>query len=200
MAGSPETHPSLLVRIRDERDAQSWSRFVGIYAPAIYDFLKQKGLQDADAADLTQDVMASVAQAIKTFEYQPQRGKFRSWLFTVVQNKLRNFWRGAAKLPVAAGDEPAQQRMREYPDRSDAEEDNWNREYEHRVFTGAAELVRPCVQASTWQAFWSTAVDGESPASVAARLNMSPAAVRLAKARVLARIKREVQVLEGESL
>lgn len=200
MAASPETQPSLLVKIRDERDGESWSRFVEIYTPAIYGFLQQQGLQDADAADLTQDVMASVAQAIKSFDYQPQRGRFRGWLFTVVQNKLRNFWRGAANRPSARGDSQAYQRLLEQPDeRSDAAE-KWNREYEHRLFVCAAEQVRPRVQESTWRAFWNTVVEGESPARVASNLNMSPAAVRLAKARVIARIKREIELLEGESL
>ena len=88
MAASSETQPSLLVRIRNERDTESWSRFVEIYAPAVYRFLKHQGLQDADAADLTQEVMASVAAAIKSFDYDAHRGRFRGWLFTVVQNKV----------------------------------------------------------------------------------------------------------------
>ncbi len=200
MAASPDTQPSLLVRIRDERDRESWSRFVDIYTPAIYGFLRNQGLQDADAADLTQDVMASVAVAIKSFDYQPQHGRFRGWLFTVVQNRLRNFWRSAAKLPDARGDSKAYQRLLEQAElRSDAAE-VWDREYEHRMFVCAAAQVRPRVQDSTWQAFWSTVVDGESPMKVAAGLNMSPAAVRLAKARVIARIKHEVRLLEGDSV
>ena len=199
MAASPETQPSLLVRIRDERDGESWSRFVEVYTPAIYGFLQQQGLQDADAADLTQDVMAGVAKAIKSFDYQPQRGRFRGWLFTVVRNRLRNFWRSAARRSVTKGDAEAYQRLLEQPDeRSDAIE-NWDREYEHRLFVCASEQVRPKVQESTWRAFWSTAVEGESPASVAVRLEMSTAAVRLAKARVLARIIPEIELLEGES-
>ena len=198
MAASPETQPSLLVRIRDKRDAESWARFVEIYTPAIFEFLKQQGLQDADAADLTQEVMASVAEAIMSFDYEPQRGRFRGWLFTVVQNKLRNFWRAAAKRQAAKGDSQAHRRLLEQPeDRSNASE-IWDREYEQRLFICAAEQVRPKVQESTWQAFWSTLVEGSSPARVAEQLDMSPAAVRLAKARVIARIKREIESLEGE--
>lgn len=199
MAASPETQPSLLVRIRDERDTESWSRFVDIYAPAIYRFLQQQGLQDADAADLTQEVMASVAAAIKSFDYQSQRGRFRGWLFTLVQNRLRNFWRGAANRPRVQGDSQTQRRLMEQPDEGEDAEASWNEEYEQNLFANAAENVRPKVQPSTWEAFWLTAVQGESPAKVASRLKMSPAAIRLAKARVIARIKREIELIEGES-
>ncbi len=91
MAASPETRPSLLVRIRDGEDRDSWSQFVAIYAPLVYGWLRKGGLQDADAADITQEVMMSVAAAVKSFEYDPALGSFRGWLFTVVQNRLRNF-------------------------------------------------------------------------------------------------------------
>jgi RNA polymerase sigma-70 factor (ECF subfamily) len=200
MTTSPETQPSLLVKIRDERDSHSWSRFVEAYAPAIYGFLQQQGLQDADAADLTQDVMTSVASAIKSFDYQPQQGRFRGWLFTVVQNKLRNFWRSAAKLPVARGDSQAYRLLLEHPQERNDLAEKWDREYERHLFVCAADELRPKIQESTWKAFWSTVVEGESTATVASRLDMSPAAVRLAKARVIARIKHEVQLLEGESV
>lgn len=199
MARSPETHPSLLVRIRDENDAESWSHFVEAYAPAIYSFLQQQGLQDADAADLTQDVMASVATAIKTFDYQPRQARFRGWLFTVVQNRLKNFWRSAARHAVGNGDSKAYQRLLQQPDDSPDAAETWDREYEQRLFVSAAEQVRPMVRESTWKAFWCTVVEGEPTAAVAGRLQLSAAAVRLAKARVIARIKNQILLLEGES-
>lgn len=198
MAAAPETQPSLLVRIRDEHDDESWSRFVDIYTPAIYAFLQQQGLQDADAADLAQDVMASVARAIKSFDYQPGHGRFRGWLFTLVQNRLRNFRRTAARHPVATGDSRATRKLQEQSDQDQLLQ-AWDRQYEQRLFAAAAQRVQPAVSANTWQAFWSTLVEGQSAPIVAERLSMSAAAVRLAKARVLARIKREVEYLEGDS-
>src|SRR5436309_1969714 len=91
MGDSPITRPSLLVRIRDTRNDQAWSQFVEVYAPLIYGFARKHGLQDADAADLTQDVLRVVASTIGGLEYDRQRGSFRGWLVTVVRNKLRNF-------------------------------------------------------------------------------------------------------------
>ena len=94
------TQPSLLLRIRDASDEESWQTFVSIYAPLIYRSCRRRGLQDADAADVGQDVLAQVARSIRDFEYQPGRGRFRDWLGTIVRHKvcrfLRNEGRGGA--------------------------------------------------------------------------------------------------------
>src|SRR5438105_11158484 len=104
MSDSPITRPSLLVRIRDTQDTQAWSQFVEIYAPLVYGFARKHGLQDADAADLTQDVLRAVSVAVRRLDYDPQRGRFRGWLFTVVQNKLRNFVAGRKRHERGSGD------------------------------------------------------------------------------------------------
>ena len=85
------TQPSLLLRIRDASDAESWRTFVSIYAPLIYRSCRRRGLQDADAADVGQEVLAQVARSIREFEYQPGRGRFRDWLGAVVKNKVGRF-------------------------------------------------------------------------------------------------------------
>src|SRR4051812_17853344 len=85
------TRVSLLVRIRDRGDEEAWRQFVALYAPLVYGFARRRGLQDADAADLTQAVLRSVATAAGRLEYDPRRGSFRSWLFTVTRNPLITF-------------------------------------------------------------------------------------------------------------
>src|SRR5215831_17297303 len=91
MSDAPTTRPSLLVRIRDTDDTAAWAQFVEIYAPLVYGFARRHGLQDADAADVTQEVMQSVSKAAHKLEYDPERGSFRAWLFTVVRNKVSTF-------------------------------------------------------------------------------------------------------------
>jgi len=93
MTTSPHTRPSLLVRIRDAADREAWRQFVELYAPLVYRFARRRGLQDADAADLTQDVLQAVARSSGRLEYDPRRGTFRGWLFTVDRNKLHTFLR-----------------------------------------------------------------------------------------------------------
>src|SRR5437867_340080 len=104
MADSPATRASLLVRIRDPRDGVAWSQFVDLYAPLVYAFARKQGLQDADAADLTQDVLRSVAGAVGELVYDPKRGSFRGWLFTVARNKLRNFLAAQKRQVRGSGD------------------------------------------------------------------------------------------------
>src|SRR5262249_40485677 len=99
MAEFPPTRASLLLRLRDRRDAAAWDEFVDRYAPLVYASLRKRGLQDADAADLSQDVFRAVAGAISRLEYDPAKGAFRNWLFTVVRRKLANWQRGRRNRP-----------------------------------------------------------------------------------------------------
>lgn len=197
MPDLPITRPSLLVRIRDAGDQEAWRQFVEIYAPLVYGFARKRGLQDADAADLTQDVLRSVAAAAGRLEYDPRRGSFRSWLYTIARNKLHDFRTSPKRRWQGSGDSDAQDRLEEQPAPQEDVAD-WDREYEQRVFAWAAEQVRGGFTEGTWQAFWQTAVDGRTPKETARALGMSVGAVYIARSRVLARLKEQIAVLQGE--
>src|ERR1700730_18554791 len=94
MADFPPTRASLLLRLRDPQDEAAWKQFVDLYAPLVYGYARKQGLQDADAADLSQDVLGAVAGPVGRLDYDPQRGAFRNWLFTSGPRKLSN-WRAA---------------------------------------------------------------------------------------------------------
>src|SRR6516164_9076575 len=91
MADLPDTRPSLLVRLRNRDDSEAWRQFVEIYAPLIYGLACKRGLQDADAADVTQEVFRAVSGAVGVFQYDRNRGSFRGWLYTIARNKLNDF-------------------------------------------------------------------------------------------------------------
>jgi RNA polymerase sigma factor (sigma-70 family) len=189
MAEAPSTRASLLVRIRDCDDQAAWSQFVDLYAPLIYRFARGHGLQDADAADLAQDVLQAVAKSARGLEYDPKRGTFRGWLYTVTRNKLRNFLAKRGREAQGTGDTSQQLLLNQHPERDDEDSALWDREYEHQLFAWAAEQVRGEVQESTWRAFWLTAVEGRSGKDVSEQLGISIAATYLAKSRVMARLK-----------
>jgi RNA polymerase sigma-70 factor (ECF subfamily) len=196
MHATPGTRPSLLLRLRDAGDREAWTQFVEVYAPLIYGFARKHGLQDADAADLTQESLRQVAAAIKQLEYDPRRGTFRGWLFTVVRHQLFR-WRARQDRPGrGSGDSEAQRMLQEMPAPKQDEAALWDEEYQRRQFAWAAERVRRQVQESTWQAFWRTAVEGQSGQEVAQALGTTVAAVYLAKSRVMARLKEQVRQLE----
>ncbi len=161
---------------------------------------RKHGLQDADAADLTQDVLQAVSGAIRRLDYDPRRGSFRGWLFTVVRNKLRNFLAAQKRPGRGSGDSDAQHRLNELPARAEDQSVWWDEEYERRVFAWASEQVRGSFQETTWQAFWQTAVEGKTGPQAARQLGMSVAAVYLAKGRVMRRLKEVIRETLEESM
>ena len=189
MSDSVRTRPSLLIRIRDCQDGAAWSHFVEIYTPLIYGYARRHGLQDADAADLTQDVLQAVAGAARKFDYDSEKGSFRGWFLGVVRNKFRDFATQNGRLVKGTGDTAVQGILEQQSSRDD-ESELWSREYEQRLFAYAGEQIRHEVQDTTWQAFWQTAVEGKP--------GMSVAAVYLAKSRVMARLKDRVRQLNDE--
>src|SRR6187399_304189 len=88
---SPLTRASLLVQLRSTSNQAAWQEFAAMYGPIVYGFARKRGLQDADAADLMQDVMRSISVAAKNLQYDPRKGSFRGWLFTVTRNRIFNF-------------------------------------------------------------------------------------------------------------
>lgn len=198
MAEPPITRVTLLARLKDGGDTDAWRQFVELYAPVVYGFARKRGLQDADAADMMQEVLRSVARNAEKMEYDPARGTFRGWLYTVARNKIYNFLNGQRHRPRAAGDEASQERLDSLPDRTPAPDEDWEKEYQRRVSAKAMERVRGEFQPGTWKAFWGTAVDGRAAQDVGAELKMSPGAVYVAKSRVLARLRDEVQRMQAE--
>jgi len=193
MAEIPPTRASLLVRLRDRLDQEAWREFVQLYAPVVFHFAKRRGLQDADAADLMQEVLRSVSASVGAFD--AQKGPFRSWLFTLVHRRLYDLLQ--TRNRQAAGDQVTQDLLNEVPDRED--ESFWDREYERQLFHVAAERVRPSFSDATWQAFQLTAVDGVKGEDAAQTLRISVAAVYLAKSRVMAKLKKEIVRMRDES-
>ena len=198
MQESPATRVSLLVRIRDPRDQDAWRQFVDIYASVVYGFARHRGLQDADAADLMQEVLRAVARSADRLDYDPKRGSFRGWLYTVTRNKIYNFLNGRKNHERGSGDSGALERLEEQAAHDDDAASLWDQEYERRLFDWAAEQVRGEFQGATWQAFWQTAVEGQGAKEVGDRLGMSLGAVYVAKSRVLARLKEVIRRVEDE--
>jgi len=199
MADAPPTSASLLNRIKDGRDFVAWSDFVRLYAPVIYGFARKRGLQDADAADVVQDVLRSVARNAERMEYDPRRGTFRGWLYTVSRNKIYNFLSAQKNRPRAVGDPDAPDRLDSLPAKPEEAEAEWELEYQRRLSSQAMDRVKHEFQPATWQAFWGTAVQGRPAQEVGGELDMTPGAVYVAKSRILARLREEVQRLMAEA-
>ena len=190
----PTTQPSLLVRMRDPRDSAAWSQFVRLYMPLIYEYLRRRGLQDADAADVAQNVLRSVAGAMPGFAYDASRGTFRGWLLTVTRSQAAAWWDRQRRQPAAVGDSA----VVDAADRQAIvhERQQWEDDYRQCLLAIAAERVRPQVQDATWQAFWKTSMEHRPIEAVAAELGMSIGAVYIARSRVIGRLRAAMAELE----
>src|SRR5258708_481729 len=193
MAEIPPTRASLLVRLRDSRDEAAWRQFVELYAPLVYGYARKQGLQDADAADLSQEVLGSVAGAVGQLDYDPAKGAFRNWLFTVVRRKLSTWRRGRRNDPTGRPDASGSEGLEWC---SAPEEAGWGAEWEGHRSTGACRGVRPGVPGGPGEALWGPATDGRSGGGVAAALGLSVAAVSRARSGVVARLKELVQAAQ----
>lgn len=194
---SPLTRASLLVQLRDGSNHAAWQEFVKLYGPVVYGFARKRGLQDADAADLMQDVMRSVSAAIVRLDYDRNQGTFRGWLFTISRNKIFNFLSARRIRPQGSGDTGAHRMLDAQPNgREDA--DAWELEYQRRLASLAMERIKSEFQEKSWQAFWLTAVEGQAASEVSKQLGLSAGAIYVAKSRVLARLKEEVEAMQRQ--
>lgn len=187
MSQHPATNPSLLLRLRDCGNQRAWDEFVQIYAPLIFGFCRKHKLQEADASDVTQEVLLSVLGAIRDFEYRPARGRFRGWLLTVTRSKLGDYYRRLNRYNEVWSHAATQLGIQW--DVSGGQPIDWERDYRRHLFEWAVAKVQQEVTTSTWKAFVETMLQERATREVAAELGMSIGAVYIAKSRVLSRLK-----------
>src|SRR6516162_4084704 len=199
MTMEPTTRRSLVLRLRNLNDEAAWAEFVQIYEPLIYRLARGKGLQDADAQDLCQEVFRGVAGAIDRWDPDPAKGSFRGWLFRIARNLLVNFLARQPRGGRGSGRTSVQELLEAQPANDSQAEADFVAEFKRRAFRWAAERVKDEFTESTWRAFWRTGVDGQPVALVAKELGMSPGAIYVARSRVLARLRERVQELTAES-
>ena len=196
MTDSPTTRPSLLLRIRRKDDHAAWAEFVEIYAPLIHGYCRRRSLQEADAANLTQDILSKVMNHADRFEYDTARGRFRGWLLTLTRNRINDHFSGLKRQTRGSGDTGVRAILEQVPDQDEQDDEQWDTDYQHRLFHWVAEKIRDEFQDATWRAFWNTAVKGQAAKQVAENLSMSVGAVYIAKSRVLARLKIRVRAVD----
>ena len=191
MPVTPVTRPSLLLRVRDSSDTGAWAEFVDLYTPLIFAYARKRGMQDADAADLAQDVLLNVSNAIGGFDYDRGIGAFRAWLFRIAGNRMKNIIAAGKIRPQASGDSRVHWQLQNISDEED--EQIWEREYQQRTFEWAADRVRTEFKETTFKAFWKTSVDQLPIERVARELSLSSGAVYIARSRVTRRLREIIQ-------
>jgi RNA polymerase sigma-70 factor (ECF subfamily) len=166
---------------------------VDIYGPVLYAWARRRGLQPHDAADVTQEVLIVVVGSIGRWRQDPERGRFRDWLWTVTRNKLLDFWRAEKRRARASTRPEIQALLQQLRAASQELQRDWDESYLGEVLARALVQLRPEFSAKTWEAF-ERSVLHESPAKqVGSELGMSLNAVYIARSRVLSRMRAELE-------
>jgi RNA polymerase sigma-70 factor (ECF subfamily) len=180
------TSVSLLQRLRQPGEQAAWARFVQLYTPLLYYWVRRLGEQEQDAADLVQEVFVVLVEKLPEFTYDRHKS-FRNWLRTITLNKWRARGRRRCKLPLPTGDV----NVLDLPS-PEADDTFGEAEYRQHLTRRALELMHHEFQPNTWKACWEQVVTGRRAAEVAAELGMSEGAVYVAKSRVLRRLRQEL--------
>ena len=197
MSQFPETNHSLVARVKDLGDGASWIEFMGIYQPVVYRMAKQRGLQDADANDVSQQVFVSVAGAISRWKPDKDLPPFRAWLTTITKNAITKAL-SRTRLDRPAGSTTAVATLNEVADRGEVTDAEFLHEARRAAFRWAAQKVRVDFTEGTWDAFWRVSVLGESVKDVATESGRSTGAIYVARHRVLARLKEEISGISNQ--
>ncbi len=197
MADAPlHTRETLLLRLRDSADDASWAEFAEIYTPLMYAYCQKRELRREDIADIVQEVMRSVSLALKGFDYDPQKGKFKGWLFTSLRHAIGNHFRKAAKRPMTVNETRMVEMIENVPD--PRESDDWELDYQRQLLAWAVEKIKPEFSPRIWCAFEQTAIKGRAPDEVADELEMTKGALAVAKHRVTQRLKEKAESVDAE--
>jgi RNA polymerase sigma-70 factor (ECF subfamily) len=183
------------LRIRDPRDAKAWETFANAYAPLVYGFCRRRGLQEADADDVTQEVFARLSRTIRGFQYEPARGRFRDWLGTVVHNEICRFMTRGRRHTGRGGAEEDAELEQPAPNAVGPE---WEEHFHAHILATALDQIRSQFEPATWQAFELAWLRDRSSSDVAAELRINVAAVYVAKSRVLKRLREKILELSEE--
>jgi RNA polymerase sigma-70 factor (ECF subfamily) len=198
------TRRTLLSRLRNLDDQESWRTFFDLYWQLLYNVARKSGLDDLGAQEIVQDTVIAVARKMPEFQYDPARGTFRQWLLRITRRRiidhLRRIYRQPPKAEITPEslDEDEEHAAAITEQSASAIDAAWNEEWEKSMFDTALARVRSEINPRHFQVF-DYCVLKEWPASkVAATLGLNAAQVYLAKHRVAQAMKRAVRRINDE--
>lgn len=156
------TQTSLLIRIKDHRDSRAWIEFDAIYRPILFRFAVSCGLDEADADDVVQHCLTAVQKHIKDFRYDPTRGRFRSWLRTIANNRIRSLRKKRCEANAGSS------AFNQIPNKDTSPEEAFARLWMEEHLKHCVHRVRAATDEPSFQAFYKYVID-ECPVSEVCR-------------------------------
>jgi RNA polymerase sigma factor (sigma-70 family) len=194
------TRRSLVERLADWRDHRRWQEFFDTYWKVIYSAARKSGLTDAEAQEVVQETVITVARNIDKLKYDPAIGSFKGWLLQITRWRIADQFRkrepGNAKRPDS-DDDRLTATVERVPDAQIVDLDQvWEAEWKDNLFEAAIVRVKKKIDPKQFQIF-DCYVRKEWPAQkVAERLRVNVGQVYLARHRVGALLKKEIKALE----
>ena len=183
------TRPSLLIRIKNPRDAEAWAEFHELYAPLLYRYARARGLSHEDAEDVRATCYETIVRQIARFEYDKQKGGFKAWLRTLVNRRVIDLLR---KHRDERADSVA---LAELPANEPAPDELWEQHWQEQHLAYCVEQVRASVTPQTFEAFELLVRDECSVPDVCNRLALTPKQVYRAKSRVLQLVRQRMTTM-----
>ncbi|HZV07951.1 MAG TPA: sigma-70 family RNA polymerase sigma factor [Gemmataceae bacterium] len=182
------TSKTLLQRLR-ANDSEAWHVMVQLYTPLVRHWAIRGGVRGTDVEDVAQEVLQAAAMNMQNFRREQPGDSFRGWLRGITRNMVLQHFRRSGRNPRGSGGTDALIQLHEVADASSSSEEEDPVEELDGLRRRALELVRSEFEERTWRAFWMTVVEGRAPADIAEEMGVSPTAIRMAKSRVLRRLK-----------
>ena len=191
------TRGSLLLRLKDKTEDESWNEFYSIYGRMIFGFALNFNLSHSEAEDIVQEVCVKVSRQIVNFNYSSQKGRFRSWLKTITKHAVIDYVRRQTRRRSTSAKyrEYAEVCMEECESESDA---LWQQEWENTLIDVALQRVYERISEKCKKAFKLFVLDQLSAAEVGHQLDMEPNTVYACKHRVIQYLREEVAILKKE--
>jgi RNA polymerase sigma-70 factor, ECF subfamily len=189
----PTTSPSLILRIRDSGDTTAWETFESTYAPVVRVYCRRRRIQEADIEDLVQDVMTTLMRAIRSFDYDPARGRFRAWFGTLTANRVCNYFVSKSQRQK---DTVFHETYAAQSATSSAGE--WDSIFCQRVLKVACERIQSRLQPATWESFKLTWLQNLPAAEASEQLGLPIHAIYVNKSRVIKLLESEVRSLADD--
>lgn len=197
------TRHSLLTRLKDWDDNKSWKRFFDTYWKLIYGAAIRSGLSDAEAQDVVQETVISVAKKMHAFKYDPALGSFKGWLLTLTRWRIADHIRKRRRHAQAQGktgeDAGRISAIEAFPDEgNDGLEAIWDAEWQRNLMDAAIDRVKRKVNARQYQLFDLYVIKQWPVEDLIETFHVSADQVYQAKSRVSAMIRKEMQGLETQ--